>query len=335
MVTHSTIHPTLYDFTNRLDPQDAVDAIAHVLEQSDDLMQYQVWKEGNLLTGHRTTVQTGLPQPTWRKLNGGVQPSVGKTAQITFSTGILADYAEVDADLAELNGNTAAWLASENRMHLEGLRQEYFSTKFYGNEGSEAEAFTGLLPMFNSLSAPSGENIIVADAGASGNDQTSMWLIGYGQHTVHGIFPKGMKAGWHMEHKGKITIENADGNGGRMEGYRTYYSWKCGLAVPDWRYVVRIGNIDTSALTGDASGGAKLVDCMTQAVEQIYEMSTVRPVFVCNRKVRSFLRRQMVAAIKNSTLTWDMVGGKRVFAFDGVPVVLCDQILNTESPVGA
>ena len=58
-----------------------------------------------------------------------------------------------------------------------------------------------------------------------------------------------------------------------------------------------------------------------------------RPVFYCNRTVRSFLRRQIANKVAQSTLTMDTVAGKRVVAFDDIPVKRCDQILNSESTV--
>jgi hypothetical protein len=72
---------------------------------------------------------------------------------------------------------------------------------------------------------------------------------------------------------------------------------------------------------------------MTRALELIPNMGLCRPVFYCNRDVRSFLRQQIVAKTVNSTLTMDTVAGKRVVAFDGVPVKRCDAILKTEAVV--
>ena len=45
------------------------------------------WQEGNLPTGHRTTIRTGLPESAWRLLNYGVQPSKSVTAQVTDTCG--------------------------------------------------------------------------------------------------------------------------------------------------------------------------------------------------------------------------------------------------------
>ena len=334
MATLSAIHPTLLDVTKRLDPDGKVDTIAELLAQTNEVIDDMVWLEGNLPTGHKTTVRTGLPTPTWRKLYGGVQPTKSTTAQIQDSCGMLEAYAEVDKALADLNGNSASFRLSEDRAHIEGMNQTFASTLFYGNEGTQPEAFTGFAPRFNTKSgALNGENILLADGSASGADQTSIWLVVWGGNTVHGIYPKGSKAGLAMSDKGQVTVENIDNNGGRMEAYRTHYRWDLGLCVRDWRYVVRIANVDTSALTKNASAGSDLIDMMTQACEMIPSLSMGRPVFYMNRTVRSFLRRQIMNKVASSTLTMEEVAGKKVVAFDGIPVRRCDSILSTESVI--
>ena len=331
MAVLSAIHPTLLDITKRLDPNGKIDMIAEILNETNEILPDMVWVEGNLPTGHRTTVRTGLPTPTWRKLYGGVQPTKSTTAQITDSCGMLEAYAEVDKALADLNGNTASFRLSEDRAHIEGMNQEFVSTLFYGNEGTEPEAFTGFAPRFNSLSANNGEQI-VQNAAIDGNDNASIWLIVWGQNTVHGIYPKGSVGGLKTDDKGQVTIENVDGNGGRMEAYRTHYRWDCGLTVRDWRYIVRI-QYDAENLTKNAATGPDLVDLMSDALERVPSLTMGRPAFYANRKALSFLRRQIANKVTNSTLTMETVAGKKVTHFDGIPVRRVDQLTNSEAAV--
>lgn len=243
--------------------------------------------EGNLPTGHRTTIRTGLPTPTWRKLYGGVQPTKSTTVQVTDSCGMLEAYAEVDKALADLNGNTAAFRLSEDAAHIEAMGQEMASTLFYGNEGTEPEAFTGLAPRYNSKSAQNADNII--DAGGTGSDNTSIWLCVWGPQTGFGIYCEGSTAGLQMTDKGQVTVENVDGNGGRMEAYRTHYRWDAGLTIRDWRYFVRIANINVSDL--DTVANTKnLINWMIQASEHFPELGKGRAAFYMNRRLREKLR---------------------------------------------
>ncbi|MFA7504285.1 MAG: major capsid protein [Burkholderiaceae bacterium] len=331
----ATTNPTLADVAKRLDPDGKIAAIVEILNETNEILFDMPWIEGNLPTGHRSTIRTGIPEPTWRKLYGGVQPTRSTTTQVTDNCGMLEAYAESDKALADLNGNTAAFRLSEERPHIEGMSQELAKTLFYGNEGTLPESFTGFAPRFNDRTpsvAASADNVI--HGGGSGSDNTSIWLVVWGEQSVHGIYPKGQQAGLSMKDMGEVTIENADGQGGRMQAYRSHYKWNCGLTVRDWRYIVRIANIDISDLTKDAQSGADLLDLIAQAFEQVPSLSVGRPVLYCNRTIKSFLRRQQKNS-KNVQISMEQVLGRRVMVLDEVPVRRCDAILNTEALVPA
>jgi hypothetical protein len=317
----------------RLDPDGKIARIVELLNQQNGILEDATFIEGNLPTGHRTTVRTGLPEPTWRKLYGGVQPTRSETAQITDNCGMLEAYAEVDKALADLNGNTAAFRLSEDVAHIEGMNQEMARTLIYGNEGTDPAKFTGLAPRYNSLTAPSGENII--NGGGTGADNTSIWLVTWGPNTLHGIFPKGSRVGLSADDKGQVTIEDVDGKGGRMEAYRTHYKWDIGLTVRDWRYGARVANIDVSALTDPSTASAAtqaLITLMIQASERIPNFGMGRSAWYCNRTIREALRLGILNKIAGN-LTWETVAGRRVMMFDDIPVRRTDAILNTEAAV--
>ena len=113
----------------------------------------------------------------------------------------------------------------------------------------------------------------------------------------------------------------------------TSYKWFAGLTVQDWRYVVRIYNIDKSLLVNDASSGADLPDLMFQAMTLIPNLGRGRPVFYMSRTVMSFLRRQLTAATSMSTLQIDNVGGKMVTRFQGIPIRRVDTLAADETRV--
>lgn len=332
MVALATTHPTLLDLARRTDPSGRIADIVEMLNETNEVLLDMSWTEGNLTTGHRTTVRTGIPTPTWRKLYGGVQPTKSTTQQVTDNCGMLEAYAEVDKALADLNGNTAEFRMSEDRPHVEGMNQEAASTIFYGDQAIHPERFTGLVPRFNSLSAQNQENIV--RGGGSGTDNASIWLCVWGPNTGFGIVPKGSQAGLQMEDKGQVTIENVDGAGGRMEAYRSHYRWDMGLTVRDWRYFVRIANIDRSALTADASTGANLPDLMFEAMERIPNMGMGNAVFYMDRGLRTKLRQQLSNATGNSTLMVKDVGGVATTMFqDSIPIRRVDVLSADEALV--
>jgi hypothetical protein len=200
---------------------------------------------------------------------------------------------------------------------------------FYGNEGTEPEAFTGLAPRYNSLAAQNSDNII--DAGGVGSNNTSIWLAVWGPRTGFGIFPKGSKAGLTQRDLGEVTIENVDGAGGRMQAYRSHYRWDMGLVVRDWRYFVRVANIDVPALNTVANT-KNIITWMIQAGERLRSLGMGRPAFYVNRNIREKLRLGIIEKISNN-LTWESVEGKRVMVFDDIVVRRTDALLSTEARV--
>lgn len=344
MTASASSNPTLLDLATRQDPDGSVAAVAEVLNETNEILLDMTWLNGNLTDGHKSTVRTGLPSPTWRKLYGGVQPTKSTTAQVKDTTGMLEAYSEIDKALADLADNREEFLLSESRPHIEGMNQEIANTIFYGNEATEPEAFTGLAPRFNSLTAETGDNII--DAGGSGADNASIWLVVWSPNTVHGIVPKNSQAGLMTEYLGEVTVENVDGSNGRMQALRTHFRWDAGLTVRDWRYVVRIANIDKSSLSvtwtsGAFSAGADLNDLMFQAMRLVPNLGMGRPAFYMSRDIATWVSRQTVAKGQGGIITVDpmsgdqSLGGSMRFTerFHGIPMRRCDALAGDEAAV--
>jgi hypothetical protein len=324
---------TLLDVARTLDPDGSTAAIAELLSQENEMLMDMPWYEGNLPTGHRTTTRTGLPDVTFRKLNGGVPASKATTAQIDEACAILEARSEIDVDLAMLNGNTAAFRLTQAKAFMESMNQKMQNQVIYGDKLT-TEGFIGLAPRFDDVPTTVGgaaNRVNVIDAGGTGTDNTSIWLVGWGPSSVHGIFPKGSQAG--LVHKDLGEGDAFDSNNARFRAFMDQYQWKCGIAVPDWRYIVRICNIDVSDLTKNASAGADIIDLMTQAQEMIHSLTGVQPAYYGNRTIRSFLRRQTVNKVASSTLMYDEVDGKPALMFGEVPIRRVDALINTEARV--
>jgi len=333
MATLGTNAVTYLDLASRMGSDNKIGAIIELLAKTNEVLTDMVTIEGNLPTGHKTTVRTGLPTATWRKLNYGVQPTKSQTTQITDTCGMLEAYAEVDKDLADLNGNTSAWRLSEDQAHLEGMNQQMATGIFYATQATNPEQFTGLMPRYPQYGAElptiTAYNCIDSYGAASGAVQTSIWLIVWGENTVHGIYPKGSTAGFKHEDKGQVTLDDDQTPPGHYEGYRTHYQWKLGLTVRDWRYAVRGANIDTSALS------ATVVDLIPTMIKMYYRIPSFgmgKAAFYCNRLIAEYLQQQ--AQVKsNLALSYSEVGGSPLTTFMRIPIRRCDAILNTEAEV--
>lgn len=325
---------TLADWAKRVDPNGKVPEIIELLGQTNEVLDDMLWAEGNLPTGHRTVVRTGLPTVAWRLLNNGITPSKSTTAQIDETCAMLEAWSEVDKDLAELNGNTSEFRMSEATAFIEAMNQEMASTLFYGNSSVSPEEFTGLAIRYSDPAATNGSNVIDA-AGSDLADNASIWLVCWGAQTVHGIFPKGSQAGLQHEDLGLVTVESTAGIGGnRMRAYQDHWQWKCGIALKDWRYVVRIGSIDVSNLIANAGSQANLINQMVKAVHRIPFLKLGKPVFYMNRTVFQMLDIQRLASVSTGGgITYENVDGKIIPAFRGIPIKIVDALLETEAPV--
>lgn len=318
---------TLADWAKRVDPNGKVDKIVELLSQTNPILTDMLFVEGNLPTGHKTTVRTGLPAATWRLLNYGVPRSKSTSAQVTDTTGMLETYSEVDKSLADLNGNTSEFRLSEDRAFLEAMNQQMAETLFYGDTTINPQRFMGLSSRYNDLSAGNKQNVI--DAGGTGTDNASIWLVLWGENTVHGIFPKGQQAGLNHQDLGEQTLY--DGNGGQYQGYRTHYKWDNGLCLRDWRYVVRIANIDVSNLVTGTTA-ADICKLMIKALHRIPNMGMGRPVYYMNRTLNEYLDIQ---SLEKTSLGISVKETEGVWwnTFRNVPIRQCDALLETESRV--
>ncbi len=322
--------PTLVDLAKQTDNMGNLVEIIELLQQESDMLKDMVWKEANQVTGEMATVRTGLPTPTWRKFNQGVQPTKSLTAQITFNTGMLEDYSEVDVSLAEKSNNVAEFRLNEDMAHLEGFGQQLQQKLIFGNEGTAPEEITGLASFYNSLSANNAENIIVG--GGAGADNNSIWLVGWDQNKICGVYPRGSKVGFQMNDKGIVTIQDTNGTAGaRMEAYQTHYKWDVGLAVKDWRYAVRIPNIDKSLLStvytaGAFATGADLSNLMFEALSRIPVQNGARLSWYMSRDTLTKLRQQASAKTQASTLGVADVGGEKIETFLDIPLRRIDAL---------
>jgi hypothetical protein len=338
MATLSTSNLTLLDWAKRVDPDGRVPVVAELLSQSNEILSDCVMKEGNLPTGERVIIRTGLPTVYWRALNQGIPNSKSTTAQVDEACAILEARSEVDKDLAMLNGNTAQFRLSEDTAFLEAMNQTMAETMFYGNPSADPKQFLGFDKRYGSTSADNGTNVLDAK-GVQNGDNTSVYLVVWGDQTVYCPFPKGSKAGLMHEDLGEQTVYDG---ANRMQALATRYQWKTGLVVKDWRYTVRIANIDISDLatlsgTQALSAGSNLLKLMTQATYKVPNLAMGRPVFYMNRTVHSALanmamdKSQGVLAIQPATTQFGTA--QSYLSFLGIPIRRVDALLTTEDPI--
>ena len=346
MATIGATALTYADWAKRMNDNFHVASIIELLSQTNEILDDMMVMEGNLPTGHKTTVRTGLPQATWRLLNTGVPNAKSTTAQIVDTCGNLETYAVIDKDIADLNGNTAEFRLSEVKAFLEGMSQQVAASIIYGNQHLNPERFTGLAPRYSTVNTANSQTANnVLNGGGTANTNTSIWVTTWGNDTLHGTFPKGKITGLQHRDMGEWPVQDSAGN--TYQAYRDHFKWEIGLVLRDWRYQARLANIDVTQLTGVSA--ANLINLLVRA---LYRLPTTpgqvtgiqtsdtpevranqgRLVIYANRVVRTYLDLQ--AMNKTNVLLrleeWD---GKVITTFRGIPIRTCDAILNNEAQV--
>lgn len=320
---------TLLDVAKETDANGNLPIVIELLTEENEILDDISWVECNSADAHKTSIRTGLPTPIWRKMYQGVPPSKGTTAVIQDTCAMMEARSEIDKDLADLNGNAAAFRLREDMAHLEAMSQAFAQCLFYGSEVKRPETFTGLAARFSDATAENGKNILCAHQHTTNKTNSSIWLVAWDESTIHGIYPKGSKAGFTQENLGEIDAFDESQN--RFRAYASRYTWKPGLTVRDWRYVVRI-IFDVKALKADRSSGADLCQQMEIAMERIKSLSKGRAAWYMNKTAREMLRLQLKDSAKYQ-LTRETVAGKQVTAYGGIPIRTCEAIVDTEASV--
>ena len=330
--------PTLLDVSRSMAPDGSVAQVAEVLQTYNDILDDIPWYEGNLPTGHQSSIRTSLPTPKFRLLNQGVVPAKTTRGMIVDPCAILEDRNMIDVDLAMLNGNTAAFRKSEDEGFIQGFNKTFTDTLIYGDVSTDPEQFNGLDSRYYSLSGETTSSQVITAGGGTTNN-TSIYLIGWGPNKVFCTYPKGSKAGLQFEDRGIQDILVNTSTGAYMKAYVSWFQWKAGLVVADYRYVVRIANINTTNLltASDATdSSANIIKLMSQALGKLPPVAGIKPVFYMNQTVLSMLSVKLMDK-GNVWLTMDQMqkspisrAGSGVLSFMGVPCRRCDSILNTE-----
>lgn len=347
MATLAPTYVTLADIASQMDPDGKPAATIDLLSQSNPVVENMLWTEGNLPTGHKITQVTSLPQGTWRAMGQGVAPSKGTDVQVTETTGLLEGVSEIDCALADLGGNASAVRLNQDLKFGEGITQQFASSLFYADEAVQPNSFNGLSKRYGSLSSTYGaqsQNVI--DMGGQNSVNASIWIVSWGQNCLHGIFPKGTQAG--LQHKDLGQVVKYFSDGSSMLVYQTRWMWNCGIALADWRYVVRLANVD-STLVGTGSSSPDLLQAMDSALSllpTIYGAATYnndptkpsgpvgggRTEIYMNRTCRTALTAQARYS-RNMFLTQDQFAAKPVLSYMGIPIRTTDALLNTEARV--
>lgn len=335
MATIGNTNLTLMDYARRADPDGKIQRIAEMMNLVNEVLDDLVFVEGNTTTGHKTTLRTGLPAVAWRQINKGTQPTKSQTRQQLFTAGIIEGLGRIDEELVNIAIDKAAFRLSENAPFIEAISQLMATTLFYGDVSINPDRFTGLTPYYAlSTGVDSAANVI--KGGGVGSDNTSLWLVVWGENTIHAFFPRGTRAGIEHNDKGLQLVSDSETPAGQYYAFMDQYKTRLGLAVRDWRYAVRICNIDVSDLltaSDTVDSSANLIKLMIQALNKVPSLRIGRAAWYCNKEVKTALDIKAYSKSNVNLTIEKLEGGSLITRFMGIPLRRVDAILNAETLV--
>jgi hypothetical protein len=333
MATTGGTVPTLVDVLKSTAPDGTLLRVAELLNQATPINQDIEWLPANGDLYHRTALRTSLPTAYKTRFNEGVLPSKATTGEVEEAMQMVESLSEVDTRLLEVNNNSASWLNSQEDPHKMSLGIQIATDIFYANRATDPKSITGLSTRYSDVnlgeSTGAAKDGAVVDFGGSGSDNCSIWLLGHGPNTFHGIYPKGSQAGLQIEDRGKETT--SDANGGRYVVVRKFFRWKAGIAIPDWRAVIRGANIDTSNLITESSAAdvvKGMIRMLGRRPADLIPMA--RWAFYVPQAVATMLEIQALSKAAY-TISLQNFDGREIPSFRGVPINIVDQLLTTEA----
>jgi hypothetical protein len=160
-------------------------------------------------------------------------------------------------------------------------------------------------------------------------DNRSIWLINWQPRKVYGIYPKASQLGlqkMNLSKNGPLRVPDPNDATKTLLAYVTRYQWKLGLAVEDYRYVVRI-QWDPSDSTTFAATAKALVMSMQDALETIFDREQGNLHWYMDRTSKKRFNYELANAGESRFLTYLDQGGRIQEMFMGVPIHVSDSLV--------
>ena len=337
---------TLNDVASRTGSNGEQLYIAEMLSQSIVVFEDLPMREATEYWRHEGAFRGSLPAGAWRQANQGTGYAKSTTGKLSVGLGVLEQWSQIDE--LELVGlaDPDEFRQNEDAAFLEGMGQTIEGTFWYGNSVQTPAEFMGLAPFYNTITgAQNGANII--DGGGTGSSNASIWVLGLGERSIYGLYPRGSKAGLTADDRG-TTVPGYDAVGNPFKAYTMVFQQMVGMLPQDWRFGVRIANLDTTTAGLAGPTPPDLFTLMSKAVKKLPHMGKqssgitktdapngdpgIRPIIYMDRTLSYYCDVQGMRN-KQVLLTINDAAGKVQDMFRGVPLKFSDQLLNTEARV--
>lgn len=271
-------------------------------------------------TSHLVSMRTGLPSPTWRGFNEGVDASKDTEVTFTETCGMLEDRAEVDVKLAKSTGDAGLFRYKKTKGKLEAFAQTLESAILYSSALTSPKQIHGLTPRYPATTGYTASGYVTKGTNAGSNCH-SVWLISWDPDKCSLLYPKNSMAGFQHQDMGEQYVIAP--NGKRMLAYVDQYNWDIGLMVGDYRYGARHQwDPDDAAY---ATSGKGLYLAINHLINTVYEVSPHSRLYMDRTSV-DVLEAQLISNSQDP-LKYLPLGGRIVPHFRGIPVRVTDGLV--------
>jgi hypothetical protein len=335
---------TYAEWSQRFSSDGKLAVMVNLASQSNAILEDQLATPCQAGNTFEFVQVVSLPSGSRRVYNQGVAPSAAAATKQVTTCSEYGDWAVVDSSLANLGGSAAQLRYDEVALHMEGMSQTVAGDLFYASPTGNVTEFIGLANIYNTVSTSTSKianNVI--DGGGTGSSNASMWLLGWGSRHIHTTFPQGHPTGLQHRDFGEGWKSDTTANTYEFPAFRDWLQWNIGVAVHDWRYGVRVPNIDVSLLFG--SNGANIINILSQMVYKPPVMpagvapvqTSDDPARVTQARSAIYLNRTVYLALDqqaqnktNVLLKMEEWGGHAILTYRGIPLQVVDQLTTTE-----
>lgn len=221
---------------------------------------------------------------------------------------------------------------SEDALNLEGALQDWVTALLYANEGAGIgvasyggatgpDAFNGLTARRASLS-----NYCLGCSG-TGSDLTSVWLLELSKRGLEMTYPENAgPPAFAIDDRGKHLVRTPANDGDMWAWIRHFEIWG-GLSYRDGRSILRLANIETTGTSNTFSS-----DQFLYLKNRLPSRGT-DAVALANRTVLSQLEITLSNKSNMAYKIEDIEGFGPVMRWAGIPFLLCESIVDTETQV--
>jgi hypothetical protein len=291
--------------------------VAEVLVEENEALADIPWSAGNQLTGDIHYKRTVMPNAHRRNINQGIKASVSKKEAETDTCIEIVSRSVVDMGELKIAPDAAAYLALEARPHIAVMGENVVRTIFYGDD---AGGVLGIRTRYNKIAgAPKDRARQIIDAGGTGSNLTSVYIVKWAPEEVTGIYPKNTTMGLQTVILTNQLVPDKDGE--LFRAHITDYSQFIGLKLRDQRFAARVCNIDMDDISTDATARQALFRHLITAKNRIYHVSQGRVVMYMSPDLANII--ELAAFEKENTVVGykdGLTSDTRILTFSGIPI---------------